>query len=379
MSKRDYYEILGVAKDASEADLKAAFRKLAMKYHPDRNPGDQEAEKQFRELNEAYDVLKDEQKRAAYDRYGHSAFANGNGASAGAGFGGGNFSDIFEDLFGDFMGGGRRQRGNPNAPTRGSDLRYNLEISLDEAFQGKEKEVRITTSASCGECEGSGSEKGSKPTICNTCGGVGKLRAQQGFFTVERSCHTCSGSGQIIKNPCKKCGGSGRVRQDKTLKVTIPRGVDEGTRIRLSGEGEAGSKGGSAGDLYIFLSIAPHRFFKREGADLHCQVPIRMTTATLGGFIEVPTLESTTARVTIPAGTQTGQQFRLRDKGMPIVHSSARGSIFVHVMVETPVNLSKDQKELLKKFDESGGKADTSPESSRFFGKMKELWQDLKE
>lgn len=376
MSK-DYYELLGVNKGASEADLKAAYRKLAMKYHPDRNPGDKEAEHKFKEISQAYDVLKDADKRAAYDRFGHAAFEGGAGGAGpgAAGFDFSNFSDIFDDLFGDFMGG---RRGGGGGTGRGADLRYNLEISLEEAFNGKQEKINITTSASCDDCKGSGGANGSKPESCPTCKGLGKMRAQQGFFTVERTCPSCHGMGRVIKDPCRKCAGTGRMKKEKTLAVNIPAGVEEGTRIRLSGEGEAGVRGGMPGDLYIFVSIATHPLFKRDGANIHCRVPIKMTIAAMGGNIDVPTLDGTKARVAIPPGTQSGDQFRLRGKGMQVMRANSRGDMFVHAVVETPRNLNKKQRELLEQFDEVGGKQ-TSPESEGFFSKVKDFWEDLKE
>lgn len=378
---RDFYEVLGVSKTADKDELKRAYRKLAMQYHPDRNAGDAEAEKKFKELNEAYDVLKDEQKRAAYDRFGHAAFEGGMGGGGGAGgfdFSG-SFADIFEDLFGAMGGrGGAGARGG-QANTRGADLRYNLSITLEEAFKGAQKNVTITTSALCDSCKGSGGEAGSQPTTCPTCHGAGKIRAQQGFFMVERSCHTCHGMGKIIKDPCRKCAGTGRVRKEKTLLVNIPAGVEEGTRIRLSGEGEAGFRGGQEGDLYIFLSIKPHEIFKRDGADIHCKVPISVTTAALGGAVEVPTIDGTRVKVNIPAGTQSGRQFRLKGRGMSVMRSSMRGDMYIHANVETPVNLSKKQKELLREFDKSSEGKSNSPESEGFFSKVREFWADLKE
>lgn len=380
----NYYELLGVPKTASEDELKKAYRKLAMQWHPDKNPGNADAEKKFKEINEAYDVLKDPQKRAAYDRYGHDAFtSNGMGGAGGGGAGAAgfdfnnNFADIFDDLFGGAFGGGQR-RGGGSAAQAGADLRYNLGISLEEAFKGKQETITLTTSVSCEGCSGTGGEKGSQPTTCPTCQGRGKVRAQQGFFTIERSCHSCQGTGKVIKDPCKKCAGSGRMRKDKSLKVNIPAGVEEGTRIRLSSEGEVGMRGGPAGDLYIFLSIKPHPFFQREEADLHCRVPVPMTVAALGGDIEVPTIEGGRVKVSIPAGTQYGRQFRLKGKGMSIMRSTQRGDMYVHAAVETPVNLTKKQKDLLKQF--SGEKdAHNSPESENFFSRVKEFWEDLKD
>ncbi|MEM1398413.1 MAG: molecular chaperone DnaJ [Pseudomonadota bacterium] len=379
MEKQDFYDMLGLAKGASEDELKRAYRKAAMAYHPDRNPGDEEAERKFKEINEAYDVLKDPQKRAAYDRFGHAAFENGGGPGAGAGgfdFASG-FSDIFEEVFGDFVGGGGR-RGRAGGG-RGADLRYNLDISLEEAHTGRSVNIRVPTSIVCEVCAGSGTEGGSQPVTCPTCGGVGKVRTQQGFFTIERVCPTCSGAGRIIQNPCITCNGTGRTETDKELEVKIPAGVDDGTRIRLSGEGEAGMRGAPPGDLYIFLSIKPHKLFKRDGADLYCVAPIPMTTAALGGAIEVPTIEGARAKVSIPGGTQPGAQFRLRSKGVSVLRSSNRGDMYVQVRVETPVNLTKRQKELLKEFDEEGGTASTSPESHGFFNRVREFLDDLKE
>jgi molecular chaperone DnaJ len=378
----DFYTVLGVARNASEDDLKKAYRKLAMQYHPDKNHGNAEAEKKFKSINEAYDVLKDPQKRAAYDRFGHDAFANGMGGGGGGGggfSGAGSFSDIFEDLFSEFTGrrGGGAQA--QSSAARGSDLRYNLDIELEAAFKGSQKTIKVTTSASCDSCHGSGAEKGSSPETCHSCNGRGTIRAQQGFFTVERTCGTCQGTGKIIKNPCKTCAGSGRTRKEKSLSVTIPAGVEEGTRIRLAGEGEAGFRGGPAGDLYIFLSIKPHRIFKRDGANVYCGVPITLSTASLGGHIEVPTIDGGRVKVTIPEGTQTGHQFRLKGKGMSVLKSAARGDMYIEVAVETPVNLSKKQRELLKEFDAARGSKSTSPESENFFTKVKEFWADLKQ
>jgi molecular chaperone DnaJ len=381
MAKSDFYQTLGVAKSASDDELKKAYRKLAMQHHPDKNPGDKKAEEKFKEISHAYDVLQDPQKRAAYDRYGHDAFTQGGMGGAGGGHAGaggfdfsGGFADIFEDLFG--MGGGRSGGGN-TGPARGSDLRYNLNITLEEAFKGKQETIKVTTAVACETCAGTGAEKGSKPVTCTTCNGSGRIRATQGFFTVERTCATCGGNGKMIKNPCKPCAGSGRVRKEKTLSVSIPAGVEEGTRIRLSNEGEIGPRGGTAGDLYIFLSVKPHKLFERNGADIHCSVPIKMTDAALGGNIEIPTIDGAHVKVTIPEGTQHGHQMRLRGKGMTILRSSARGDMYIHTLVETPVKLSKKQRELLKEFEKAG--EHTSPESESFFAKIKEFWGDLKE
>jgi molecular chaperone DnaJ len=377
MAKPDYYETLGVARAATADDLKKAYRKLAMQCHPDRNPGDKKAEQRFKDISEAYEVLKDDQKRAAYDRFGHAAFEQGGGRPGGAdfGFGAGGFADIFDEMFGEFMGNRRGGR----AAAQGADLRYNLEISLEEAFAGKQSQIRVTTAVSCDSCQGSGAEAGSKPVACPTCRGHGKVRSQQGFFTVERTCPSCNGQGAVVENPCKTCRGQGRVRKERTLNVNIPAGIEEGTRIRLAGEGEAGPRGTPPGDLYIFLSLAPHRFFQRDGADIHCRVPIAMTTAALGGTIEVPTLDGSRAKVTIPAGAQTGHQFRLRGKGMSVMREKSRGDMFIEATIETPMNLTKEQQELLRQFEKTGNPGSTSPESAGFFAKVKELWEDLRD
>ncbi|WP_448191794.1 molecular chaperone DnaJ [Azospirillum sp. sgz301742] len=384
MAKQDYYELLGVAKTASADELKKAYRKLAMQHHPDRNPGNDDAEHKFKEINEAYDVLKDEQKRAAYDRFGHQAFENGGRGAPGGGFGGGGFdfggggfADIFDEMFGEFMGGGRRQGGGSG---RGQDLRYNLEIGLEEAFKGSQATVRVPTSVACESCNGSGAAAGTQPVSCPTCAGHGKVRAQQGFFTIERTCPACHGQGRIIKDACKSCGGAGRQRKEKTLQVNIPAGVEDGTRIRLAGEGEAGLRGAPPGDLYIFLAIAPHPLFQRDGANIHCRVPIPMVTAALGGTVEVPSIDGTKAKITVPPGTQSGHQFRLKSKGMSVLRSPHRGDMYIQAMVETPMNLNKRQQELLREFEKAGGKeGGTNPQSEGFFAKVKELWEDLKE
>ena len=377
MSKRDYYEVLGVSREASDADLKAAFRKLAMQHHPDRNPGDKDCEHKFKELNEAYDVLKDGDKRAAYDRFGHAAFEHGGGMGGGGhGFGADfatTFSDIFEDLFG--MSGGRRGGGG-RGRERGSDLRYNMEISLEEAYEGKTAQIRIPTSVTCEVCSGSGAKAGSKPKPCATCGGAGKIRHAQGFFTLERTCPTCQGRGQVIDDPCAACAGAGRVTRERTLSVNIPPGVEDGTRIRLAGEGEAGQRGGPPGDLYIFLGLAAHEFFQRDGADLHCRVPISMITAALGGDFEVPAIDGSKARVKIPAGTQSGHRFRLTGKGMPVLRAKQTGDMYVQVSVETPQNLTKRQRELLAEFDKLSSEA-TQPESAGFFSRVREFLDGL--
>jgi molecular chaperone DnaJ len=373
MAKRDYYDTLGVAKSASGDDIKKAFRKLAMQHHPDRNPGDKSAEQKFKDVNEAYDVLKDEQKRAAYDRFGHAAFENGRAAGANPGdFGfAQGFADIFDEMFGDFMGGrgGRRETQKP----RGEDVRYNLEISLDDAFKGRQTTIRVPTMASCDACHGSGAAAGSRPVTCPTCYGNGRVRAQQGFFTIERTCPNCHGAGRVIDNPCRSCNGQGRTRKEKTLSVSIPAGVEDGTRIRLAAEGEAGVRGGAAGDLYIFLSVKPHRIFQRDGANINCKVPIPMTIAALGGVIEVPTVDGSMARLNVPAGTQSGNQVRLRGKGMSVLRSPSRGDMVIEMVVETPQHLTKKQQELLREFERAGDKDRTSPASEGFFSRMKEF------
>jgi molecular chaperone DnaJ len=378
MSKRDYYEVLSVSRTCTEAELKAAFRKAAMKHHPDRNPGDAKAEALFKEVNEAYQILSDAQKRAAYDRFGHSAFDQG-GGGFGGGFGADGFSssmaDIFDDLFGGMMGGGGG-RARANGRERGSDLRYNMEISLDEAFHGKTSTIKVPTAMSCETCSGTGAKAGAKPKTCTTCGGHGRVRAQQGFFAIERTCPSCAGRGEVIDNPCSSCLGAGRVTKERSLSVNVPAGVEDGTRIRLAGEGEAGLRGGPSGDLYIFLSLKPHPFFQRDGADLYCQVPISMVRATLGGEITVHTLDGSEARVSIPAGTQTGRQFKLRGKGMPILRSRDTGDLYIQARVETPQHLTKRQRELLEEF-ESESSSKTHPETAGFFDRMKDFFENL--
>jgi molecular chaperone DnaJ len=371
MAKRCFYEVLSVERTASDGDIKAAFRKQAMQLHPDRNPGDNEAEHRFKEINEAYEILKDPDKRAAYDRFGHAAFEHGSGMNAAAhGFGADfatTFSDIFDDLFG--MSG---RRGRGSGRERGSDLRYNMEISLLEAFAGKAAQIRIPTPVTCEACSGTGAKPGTKPKACPMCAGQGKVRHAQGFFTLERTCPNCQGRGQVIDSPCGSCSGSGRVVRERTLSVNIPPGVEDGTRIRLAGEGEAGVRGGPAGDLYIFLSIGTHPFFQRDGADLHCRVPVSLVTAALGGEFEVPTIDGGKTRVKIPEGMQTGRRFRLQSKGMPVLRARQTGDMYVQVVVETPQKLSKKQRELLAEFDRLSS-TETQPESSGFFGKVKEF------
>ncbi len=372
MSKRDYYEALGVTKTATDAELKAAFRKLAMKYHPDQNKDDPEAEVKFKEIGEAYEALKDPEKRAAYDRFGHAAFEGGRGPGGrgpgGAGFGpefGSAFSDIFDDLFGDVMGGRGGGRGGARGRSRGADLRYNMEINLEEAYLGKDTEVRVPTTIACERCGGAGAEPGTQPENCDTCHGMGKVRATQGFFTIERACPHCGGTGKTIKNPCRDCGGAGRKEKEQTLAVNIPAGVEDGTRIRLAGKGQAGMRGGPAGDLYIFISIRPHEIFHREGPHIYLQMPVPFTTAALGGQVEVPTVNGGQARISIPEGTQTGRQFRLRGKGMPVLRGNRSGDMLVEAVIEVPTKLNAKQKQLLKDFDEADGGA-VFPEFAKF-------------
>ena len=384
MSKRDYYEVLGVSKGASADEIKKGFRKKAKELHPDRNADNPDAEAQFKEANEAYDVLKDPERKAAYDRYGHAAFENGMGGGGGGRAGGrpggdfsSAFSDVFDDLFGDFMGGGGGRGNARQRATRGADLRYNLRLSLEEAFAGLHKTINVPTSVSCTSCDGTGAEGGAEPTTCPTCSGMGKVRAQQGFFTVERTCPTCSGLGQMIKNPCKTCHGHGRVEKDRSLSVNIPAGVETGTRIRLAGEGEAGLRGGPPGDLYIFIEVARHELFEREGNNLHCRVPVSMAKAALGGAIEVPTIDGGRGRVQIPEGSQSGRQMRLRGKGMPALRGGGTGDMFIELAVETPVNLTPRQKEILKEFDEIS-EENTNPETRSFFSSVKSFWDGMK-
>jgi molecular chaperone DnaJ len=380
MAKQDYYATLNVAREASAEDLKRAYRKLAMQHHPDRNPGDKKAEARFKEINEAYDVLKDEQKRAAYDRYGHAAFENGGGGPGGfAGAGGfdfaagGGLGDIFDQMFGEFMGG--RRGGGRNRT--GADLRQGVEIDLAEAFTGSKMKLRVPTRVSCEACNGTGSEdKGKSADTCPTCNGAGKVRSQQGFFLVERTCPTCGGQGRVIRNPCKVCHGSGTVQRERSLQVTIPPGVEDGTRIRLAGEGEAGGQGTPAGDLYVHVAIRPHPIFQRDGANIFMRVPLRMTQAALGGEIEVPVIDGSKARVKVPAGTQTGDQFRLRGKGFSVLRSAARGDMYIQVAVETPLHLTRRQRELLEEFEaEATGNTKGHPESEGFFAKVKEFFE----
>jgi len=376
MSKRDLYEILGVAKEASQDDIKKAYRKLAMKHHPDRNPDDKSAEEKFKEVQAAYDILSDEEKRAAYDRYGHAAFEQGGGGPGGfgAGAGGASFSDIFGDVFGDiFGGGGGRGRGGPQ---RGADLRYTLEISLEDAVKGTKVQIKVPKLETCGTCEGSGAKKGSSPVTCTTCKGQGQVRIQQGFFTLQQTCPACRGAGKTIKDPCPDCRGQGRVQKSKTLSVSIPAGVDSGDRIRLAGEGEAGPMGGPNGDLYVQVSVLAHEFFDRDGNDLHCEVPISFVDAALGGELEVPTMDGR-VKLKIPPETQTGKSFRVRGKGVPNVRGGGQGDLICQVVVETPVNLNGKQKELLRAFQDSLKGKDNSPRRENWFDSVRKFFNDL--
>ena len=379
MAKRDYYEILGVVKGADAATIKKGYRQKAKELHPDRNSDNPNAEAQFKEANEAYEVLKDENKKAAYDRYGHAAFENGMGGGGGPRGGQGDFgsafSDVFDDLFGDFMGG-RGGGGRRNAAQRGNDLRYNLRINLEDAFSGMQKTVTVPTAVGCGSCNGTGAEGGSEPQTCPTCSGMGKVRAQQGFFTVERTCPTCSGMGQTIKDPCTTCHGQGRVEKEKSLSVNIPAGVETGTRIRLAGEGEAGMRGGPTGDLYIFIEVNDHALFEREASNLFCRVPVSIATAALGGEIEVPTIDGGRSRVKVPEGSQSGRQMRLRGKGMPALRGGGLGDMFIELAVETPVKLTARQREILKDFDQLS--EENNPQGSSFFASVKSFWDSMK-
>jgi molecular chaperone DnaJ len=373
MAKADFYELLGVSRDADEKAVKAAFRKLAMQFHPDRNPGDHTAEIKFKEVTAAYECLKDPQKRAAYDRFGHAAFENGGGGPAGfSGDFAASMSDIFDNIFGDFMGGGRRGTSR-SGRERGADLRYNMEITLEEAFAGKTAEIEVPTKVVCKTCAGSGAKPGSSPKVCATCEGHGRVRAAQGFFSIERTCPTCHGRGEVISDPCPECNGIGRTTENRTLSVNIPAGIEDGTRIRLAGEGEAGLRGGPSGDLYIFLSIRPHEFFQRDGADIFCRVPISMTTAALGGEFQVPTIEGGKTKVKVPEGTQTGKQFRLKGKGMPVLRSTRVGEMYIQVVVETPRNLTRKQRDLLEEFEKASS-AENNPESAGFFTRVRDFF-----
>ena len=383
MAKRDYYDVLGVARGASADEIKRAYRQKAKEFHPDRNSDNPDAESKFKEANEAYEVLKDGEKKAAYDRFGHAAFDGGmgggrrpGGGPAGHGDFASAFSDVFDDLFGDFMGGRGGTGGGRQRAARGADLRYNLRISLEDAYRGMQKTINVPTAIGCASCSGTGAEGGSEPVTCPTCSGMGKVRAQQGFFTVERSCPTCSGLGQIIKNPCPACHGQGRVEKERALSVNIPPGVETGTRIRLAGEGEAGMRGGPTGDLYIFIEVSDHNLFQRDGVNLFCRVPVPMVTAALGGDVAVPTIAGDPSRVKVPAGSQSGRQMRLRSKGMPALRGGGHGDMFIEMAVETPVNLTSKQKSLLREFEDLS--EDNHPEAHSFFNKVKGFWDNMK-
>jgi molecular chaperone DnaJ len=382
MAKRDYYEVLGVARGASADDIKKAYRQKAKEFHPDRNADNPDAEARFKEVNEAYDVLKDGDRKAAYDRFGHAAFdgSMGGGGRPGGRPGGADFassfSDVFEDIFGDFMGGRGARGGGASRAQRGSDLRYNLRVTLEEAFRGTQKTINVPSAQTCESCSGSGAEGGAEPATCPTCSGMGKVRAQQGFFTIERTCPTCAGSGRIVKNPCRACGGAGRVEKERALSVNIPAGVETGTRIRLAGEGEAGLRGGPTGDLYIFIEVREHQIFQRDGVNLYCRVPVSIAKAALGGDVEVPTIDGGRSLVKVPAGSQTGKQMRLRGKGMPALRGGGAGDMVIELAVETPVNLTARQKEILREFDKIG--EHNNPEGQSFFSKVRSFWDGMK-
>ncbi|WP_430434607.1 molecular chaperone DnaJ [Methyloversatilis sp.] len=375
MAKKDFYDILGVNRDASDDEIKKAYRKLAMKYHPDRNPDSKEAEDKFKEAKEAYEILSDGQKRAAYDQYGHAGVNPNMGGGAGGGQGFGGFGDAFGDIFGEIFGNQGGRGGGRSGVYRGADLRYNLEVSLEEAARGTDTRIRIPTMDDCGTCGGTGAKPGTKPVTCTTCNGVGQVRMQQGFFSIQQTCPKCHGTGKMVKDPCNDCHGAGRVKGSKTLQVKIPAGIDEGDRIRLAGEGERGQGGGPAGDLYVQIHIKPHTVFQREGDDLHCEMPIGFATAALGGEIEIPTLDGA-AKIKIPAETQSGKVFRLRGKGIKGVRSSYPGDLMCHVVVETPVNLTARQRELLKEFDDinRSDEASHSPRAKSWMDKMKDFF-----
>jgi molecular chaperone DnaJ len=371
MATIDFYEILGVTRDADDKTVKSAFRKLAMRYHPDRNPGDHTSEIKFKEVSAAYECLKDPQKRAAYDRFGHAAFENGGQPGGFSGDFTASMSDIFDNIFGDFMGG--RRGTSRSGRERGADLRYNMDIGLEEAYVGKTAEIEVPTKVVCKTCTGTGSKPGSSPKVCATCDGAGRVRAAQGFFSIERTCPTCQGRGEVISDPCPECNGAGRATENRTLSVNIPAGIEDGTRIRLAGEGEAGLRGGPAGDLYIFLSIRPHEFFQRDGADIFCRVPISMTTAALGGEFQVPTIDGGKTKVKVPDGTQTGKQFRLKGKGMPVLRSTRVGEMYIQVVIETPRNLTRKQRDLLEAFEKASS-AENNPESAGFFTRVRDFF-----
>ena len=378
MAKADYYNTLGISKNASQEEIKSAYRKLAMKYHPDKNPGDASSEAKFKEASEAYQVLSNSQKKSNYDQFGHAAFENGGGAAGGfsdfGGFDSGSFSNIFDDFFGDFTGGGRRR--SSSRSKRGSDLKINIEVTLEEAYQGKKQTFEVPTSEKCGECSGSGAAAGSKASTCRTCDGHGQVRAQQGFFTLQQTCPDCGGEGKTISKPCKICRGTGTNRVNKTLSIQIPKGVDDGTQMRLAGKGEAGPRGGTQGDLYVYLSLKKHPIFKREEENLYFELPVSIVDAALGTTIEIPTIDGSKSNVKIPPGTQTGKQLRLKDKGMPLLRGSGFGDLYLQIKVEVPVNLSREQKILLEKYKELED-SKNNPENESFLKKAKNFWDSL--
>ena len=375
MAKRDFYDVLGVNKNASPEQIKAAYRKLAVKHHPDKNPDDKKAEEKFKEASEAYHILSDQERKQNYDNFGHAAFENGGGRQGGfGGFSGGDFSDIFEDFFSDF-GGSRRGRGRGSNNNRGSDLRYDLSISLEESYTGKKQDIKFSTTEKCGTCKGNGSKPGHNPGKCSVCGGNGRVRSNQGFFTVQQTCPQCSGTGEEITNPCSDCNGQGNKQTSKKLSVTIPKGVDDGTRIRLAGKGEAGSRGGSSGDLYLFINVNSHELFKRSDENLFFECPISIADAALGATIEIPTIDGGKAKIKIPEGTQGGKQFRLRGKGMPYMRGSGNGDLYVQINTEVPISLNKEQKELLEKFREIENEK-SNPSIKKFFQKAKSFWKN---
>ena len=376
MAKKDFYDVLGVSKNASPEELKSAYRKLAVKYHPDKNPGDKASEDKFKEASEAYGILSDKEKKQNYDNFGHAAFEGSGGRQSGGfgGFGGADFSDIFEDFFGDFGGSGR-SRGRRNTSNRGSDLRYDLSITLEEAYEGKKQDIKFSTTEKCNTCKGNGSKPGHSPDRCTVCGGNGKVRSNQGFFTVQQTCPQCAGSGEEITNPCNDCNGQGNKQASKKISVTIPKGVDDGTRIRLAGKGEAGSRGGANGDLYLFINVHSHDLFKRSDENLFFEFPISIADAALGTTIEIPTIDGGKAKIKIPDGTQNGKQFRLKGKGMPYMRGSGNGDLYVQVNTEVPIALNKEQKELLEKFREIENEK-SNPSIKKFFQKAKSFWKN---
>ena len=375
MAKRDYYDVLGVNKSASPSELKSAYRKLAVKYHPDKNPGDKAAEDKFKEASEAYGILSDKSKKENYDNFGHAAFENGGGRGGFGGFSSSDFSDIFEDFFGDFTGSGRRSARSRNSNNRGSDLRYDLTIDLEEAYSGKKQNIQFSTTEKCNTCKGSGSKPGTNPDRCTYCGGNGRVRSNQGFFTVQQTCPQCAGTGEEITYPCKDCNGQGNKQISKKIAVTIPKGVDDGTRIRLAGKGEAGTRGGATGDLYLFINVNSHNLFKRSDENLFFEFPLSFADAALGKTIEIPTIDGGKAKIKIPDGTQNGKQFRLKGKGMPFMRRGDYGDLYVQVNTEVPIYLNKQQKELLEKFREIENEK-SNPSIKKFFQKAKSFWSN---